>query len=151
MESVELTNVEIGDVWFDTIYYEDEKNVPSSQNQLHSDTFFNTHKVWFFIEPVSLSNGPLCFVPFSNQLTFKRLLFEYYKSIYFDKLTPHERRVIFRDELFLEHKEKALTCDGNTLVIANTKGFHRRGYAKAGNVRKQIHFCIRTKKPFSFY
>ena len=151
LEGSELKNIEIGDIWFDTIYYDDPQKIASSQNQLHSDTFFTTHKVWFFIEPVKLEDGPLCFVPGTNRLSLKRLIFEYSKSINFKDLTDYSFRVNAKDKVFLGCKEKVLTCPDNTLVIANTRGFHRRGFAKAGCTRKQIHFCIRTKKPFSFY
>jgi len=151
LEGAELKNIEIGDVWFDTIYYDDPQKVASSQSQLHSDTFFNTHKVWFFIEPVMLEDGPLCFVPGSNQLSLKRLMFDYKKSIHFEELTDYSFRVEPKDRTFLGCIEKALTCPENTLVIANTRGFHRRGKAKEGHTRRQIHFCIRTKTPFSFF
>jgi len=151
LKGAELKNIEIGDVSFDTIFYDDPQKVPSSQNQLHSDTFHTTHKVWFFIEPVKLEDGPLCFVPGSHQLSLKRLMFEYKKSIHFEDLTDYSFRVEPRERTFLGCIEKALTCPENTLVIANTRGFHRRGYAKAGHTRKEIHFCIRTNKPFLFY
>jgi len=150
LEGSELKNIEIGDVWFDTIYYDDPQKVASSQNQLHSDTFYTTHKVWFFIEPVNLEDGPLYFVPGTNQLSLKRLIFEYKKSIHFDELTDYSFRVEPKDRTFLGCIEKAITCPENTLVIANTRGFHRRGKAKGGHTRRQIHFCIRTNKPFSF-
>ena len=157
LEGAELKNIEIGDVSFDTIFYDDPQKVTSSQNQLHSDTFHTTHKVWFFIEPVKLEDGPICFVPGSNQLSLKRLMFEYKKSIHFEDmhlsstaLIDYSFRVEPRERTFLGCIEKALTCPENTLVIANTRGFHRRGYAKAGHTRKQIHFCIRSNKPVSF-
>lgn len=151
LEGAELKNIEIGDVWFDTIYYDDPQKVASSQNQLHSDTFFTTHKVWFFIEPVKLEDGPLCFVPCSNRLSLKRLIFDYTKSINFADLTDYSFRVEPKDRTFLGCMDQALTCPENTLVIANTRGFHRRKNATAGHSRKQIHFCIRTNNPFSFY
>jgi len=150
LEGAELKNIEIGDVWFDTIYYDDSQKVEGSQHQLHSDTFFSTHKVWFFIEPVKLEDGPLYFVPGTSQLSLKRLIFEYNKSIQFKELTDYSFRVDQKDRTFLGCVEKALTCSENTLVIANTRGFHRRGKAKDGHTRRQIHFCIRTNKPFSF-
>ena len=149
LEGAELKNIEIGDVWFDTIYYDDPQKVASSQNQLHSDTFYTTHKVWFFIEPVKLEDGPLYFVPGTHRLSLKRLMFEYNKSIHFEDLTDYSFRVEPRERTFLGCIEKALTCPENTLVIANTRGFHRRGDATEGHTRKQIHFCIRTN-PFSF-
>ena len=151
LEGAELKNIEIGDVWFDTIYYDAPQKVASSQSQLHSDTFYTTHKVWFFIEPVKLEDGPLCFVPKTNQMSLKRLIFDYKKSIHFEELMDYSFRVEPKEKTFLGCIEKALTCPENTLVIANTRGFHCRGDATAGRTRKQIHFCIRTNKPFSFY
>jgi len=151
LESVELENIDIGDVWFDTINYGNSKKGASSQTELHSDTFYNTHKVWFFIDPVTLEDGPLYFVPGSNQLSLKRLIFEYNKSIHYKNLKDYSFRVEPKDRAFLDCEEKALICPSNTLIIANTRGFHRRGQAQVGHFRKQIHFCIRTKKPFSLF
>ena len=138
LEGAELKSIEIGDVWFDTIYYDDPQKVASSQNQLHSDIFYTTHKVWFFIEPVKLEDGPLCFVPGTNQLSLKRLIFEYNKSINFKELTNYSFRVEPKDRTFFGCVEKALTCPENTLVIADTRGFHRRGDAKEGHTRRQF-------------
>ena len=151
LEGAELRNIEIGDIWFDTINYGNSQKGASSQTELHSDTFYNTHKVWFFIEPVTLEDGPLYFVPRSNQLSLKRLIFEYNKSINYKILTDYSFRVEPKDRALLGCEEKALICPSNTLIIANTRGFHRRGQAKVGHVRRQIHFCIRTKKPFSLF
>ncbi len=150
LEGAELRNIEIGDIWFDTINYGNSQKGASSQTELHSDTFFNTHKVWFFIEPVTLEDGPLYFVPGTNKLSIKRLMFEYKKSINFEQLKDYSFRVESKDKFLIGSKEKAIICPDNTLVIANTRGFHRRGFAKPGRSRKQIHFCIRTKTPFSF-
>tara|TARA_Y100000748_G_scaffold226442_1_gene190804 strand:- start:944 stop:1711 length:768 start_codon:yes stop_codon:yes gene_type:complete len=149
LESAELKNIEIGDVWFDTIHYDESQKIASSQNQLHSDTFYNTHKVWFFIETVNIEDGPIYFVPGTNNLSMKRLVFEYNKSINFKELNDYSFRVEQKDRVFLGCKEEAIICPANTLVIANTRGLHRRGKGKAGNTRKQIHFCIRTNNPFS--
>ena len=151
LENAELENIQIGDVWFDAIHYDEPQKMASSQNQLHSDTFYNTHKVWFFIEPVNLEDGALYFVPGTNKLSIKRLIFEYKKSIDFEKLKDYSFRVESKDRVLIGCKEKAIICPDNTLVIANTRGFHRRGFAKPGHSRKQIHFCIRTKTPFSFF
>lgn len=148
LEGAERKAIEIGDVWFDVVRNGDPKKGQDSQKQLHSDIFFTTHKVWFFLEPVKVEDGPLCFAEGTNRVSWKRLVFEYSKSIRFDQLTDYSFRVEPDDKAFLGLDEKALTCPENTLVIANTCGFHRRGEAVAGHTRKQIHFCIRSK-PFS--
>ena len=150
LEGAERNAIEIGDVWFDTIYNGDAQKGADSQKELHSDTFFTTHKIWFFIEPVSVEDGPVCFAPGTNRLSWKRLMFEYKKSIHFDRFKDYSFRVEPKDKALLGCEEKPLTCPENTLVIADTSGFHCRGDAVAGHTRKQIHFCIRSNKPFSF-
>jgi hypothetical protein len=150
LEGAERKPIEIGDVWFDTVVNGDPQKGQDSQKQLHSDIFFNTHKVWFFLEPVKLEDGPLCFAPGTNRVTWKRLVFEYSKSIKYDQLSDYSFRVEPDDRAYFGFEEKPLTCPANTLVIANTCGFHRRGDAVAGHTRKQIHFCIRSR-PFGFF
>ena len=148
-KGVERKPIDIGDVWFDTVVNGDPRKGEDSQKQLHSDIFFTTHKVWFFLEPVKLEDGPLCFAPGTNRVTWKRLVFEYSKSIKYDQLSDYSFRVEPADKAYFGFEEKSLTCPANTLVIANTCGFHRRGDAVAGHTRKQIHFCIRSQ-PFAF-
>ena len=147
LEGAERKAIDIGDVWFDLVCNGDSKKGQDSQKHLHSDIFFTTHKVWFFLEPVTLEDGPLCFAEGTNRVSLKRLVFEYSKSIRFDRLSDYSFRVEPADQAFLGFDERALTCPENTLVIANTRGFHRRGDAAAGHTRKQIHFCIRSN-PF---
>jgi len=53
-------------------------------------------------------------------------------------LTNYSFRVEPKDRTFFGCVEKALTCPENTLVIADTRGFHRRGDAKEGHTRRQF-------------
>ena len=45
---------------------------------------------------------------------------------------------------------KPVPVDGNTLVIANVSGFHRRGDTANTYIRDAIHGSIRLSNPFHF-
>ena len=56
-----------------------------------------------------------------------------------------------KEDEYSELAEKITAWDTiDVLYFADTSGFHCRGDAVAGHTRKQIHFCIRSNKPFSF-
>jgi hypothetical protein len=50
------------------------------QTQLHSDIFFNSHKMWYYLTDVTLDHGPLCFVKGSHHLTARQLFYVYTHS-----------------------------------------------------------------------
>lgn len=105
------------------------------QKTLHTDTFHPTMKAWLFIDDVTDENGPFHYVPGSNKLSWARLKWEYRQSIKGRDLpTPYEQRGSLRvtdDDLKSMGFDgsKALKVPGNTLVMANTNGFHHRGKA----------------------
>jgi len=114
------------------------------QKNIHSDTFHPTVKAWLFLEDVTDEKGPFTYVPSSNQLTFKRLKWEYLKSINAasiqDKYSEKGSMRASIDDLNILGlpKPKAITAKAGTLVIANTNGFHARGQAKAGASRLEV-------------
>ena len=102
------------------------------QKVFHTDTFHPTMKCWFFIDQVTMDNGPFTFVPQSNRLTLARLKAEYRKSVEGkDQANRYARRGSMR---YSEAEIKALglpepiafEVPPNTLVIANTFGIHKR-------------------------
>ena len=105
------------------------------QKTLHADTFHPTMKAWLFIDDVTDDNGPFHYVPRSHKLSWARLKWEYAKSVGGRDLPiPYEQRGSLRvsdddlKELGLD-RSKAIKVPGNTLVMANTHGFHHRGTA----------------------
>ena len=105
------------------------------QKTLHRDTFHPTMKAWLFIDDVNDENGPFNYVPGSQRLSWARLKWEYRHSVTGAELpTPYEQRGSFRitktmlATLGLKDAT-AFDVPGNTLVIANTNGFHYRGSA----------------------
>lgn len=124
------------------------------QRFLHSDTFHPTVKAWLFLDDVDDGNGPFTYVPGSHRLTWRRLKWEYRKSISWRglpdpysrkgslRLTEDERRGLGLREAVLYRVPR------NTLVIANTHGFHRRGAAAETGTRLEIWAYSRSN-PFN--
>ena len=107
---------------------------------LHVDTFFNTHKGWLYLDDVQLENSPFVYVPGSHQLRLSRL-----RRTYLESLGSNQRsRRVLVDEL-AEHggSEEVYSCHPNTLVIANTCGYHRRHSGDPGKQRTALHFSFR--------
>ena len=114
------------------------------ESDLHTDTFFNTHKAWLYLQDVQLHHGPFVFVPRSHRLTNDRLHRIYDESV----TTNRGSRRITADELAAQGgSERIFTCPANTLVAANTCGFHRRRRGMEGQTRIAVHFSVRSN-PF---
>lgn len=123
------------------------------QKTLHSDTFHPTMKCWFFIDDVTLENGPFNYVPGSHKLTWKYLKWHYRMSLSAKNATKvMHKKGSFR---FTENDLKelglpephAFTVKNNTLLIANTFGIHRRGDSLKKSTRLALWGDSRTN-PF---
>lgn len=130
------------------------QGAPDPQRTLHSDTFHSTMKAWLFLDEVSDLNGPFTYVAGSHRLSFKRLRWEYHNSIKGSTLAnSYAARGSLRvtDDDLGEMGLQAPTVfrvPANTLVIANTNGFHRRGAATQPSNRMEIWAYSRTN-PFN--
>ena len=124
------------------------------QRHLHSDTFHATMKAWFFLDDVGDHNGPFTYVPGSHKLTWKRLKWEYHKSVEgSSQANSYGSRGSLRvadDELEAMGMPapQLFKVPANTLVIADTHGFHRRGAASEKSNRLEIWAYSRTN-PFN--
>ena len=124
------------------------------QKFFHSDTFHPTMKAWLFLEDVPLEKGPFNYVPGSNRLNWKRIRWEYRKSLVAAKLKDgYSEKGSFRaSEADLKQmglgKAKEFAVAKNTLVIGNTHGFHRRGDCSGKGTRLEI-YCSSRVNPFS--
>jgi len=124
------------------------------QRHLHSDTFHATMKAWLFLDDVGDHNGPFTYVKGSHKLTWKRLKWEYQKSI---EGSSQANSYGSRGSLRVADDELAgmgmpapasFKVPANTLVIADTHGFHRRGAASEKSSRLEIWAYSRTN-PFN--
>lgn len=126
------------------------------QKTLHSDTFHPTMKAWLFLTDVDERNGPFSFVPGSHRLSWRRLVWEYRKSLVARELTDgHSEHGSFRvseADLRSMGLGNAITFPvrKNTLIIADTHGFHCRGPAETGGYRLEIFGYSRTN-PFDLF
>lgn len=119
----------------------------------HADTFHACAKAWFFVDDVGADQGPFFYVRGSHRRTAQRLAWEQRKSLTAASETNiyHARgsfRVSDTDlaELGLD-KPQPLCVQANTLVVADTSGFHGRTPSPGPTVRVEIYATLR-RNPF---
>lgn len=123
------------------------------QKDFHSDTFHPTMKAWLFLDDVDETIGPFNYVPGSQRATSKRLTWDYENSVAGRELdNVYAKRGSLRispDDLKARGfaDPVAMKVPANTLVMADTHGFHRRGDAAAGSSRLAIYAYSRSN-PF---
>lgn len=131
------------------------------QKVLHSDCFHPTLKAWLFIDDVNEKNGPFNYVKSSNQFSWKRLKWEYKQSI--QASTKAEKsnkkrnwdgsfRATLSDLQLMGYQlPTPILVSANTLVIANTHGFHFRGSADESASRMSIWMQCRDNPFVPFF
>jgi hypothetical protein len=128
--------------------YEPGNHLADTQTRLHSDTWFNTHKLWFYLNDVKSEDAPFVYVKRSHRLSLAQLSCVY-KSSRYD--SSSDSRLISSEEIARQGlKETIVTCPKNTLVIANTCGYHRRLSGEPGGRRLSLHSVLRAN-PFAAY
>jgi len=123
------------------------------QLDLHADTFHPSLKAWFFLTDVRDDDRPLTYVPGSHRLTPQRLEWEREKSLSVmssgDRLSQRGSFRVSPAELpDLGLPQATRFCvPANTLVVADTCGFHARGDAEGRTVRVEI-WAYARRTPF---
>ena len=123
------------------------------QTRLLADTFHPTAKAWLFLDDVDEDEGPFSYVPGSHRLTPTRLDWEYEKSIGAATSTEQmHREGSFRiDERELPSlglaPPRRFAVRANTLVVADTSGFHARCPSLQSSHRVEIYASLR-RNPF---
>ncbi|TZG24179.1 phytanoyl-CoA dioxygenase family protein [Sphingomonas montanisoli] len=126
---------------------------PDPQVNLHADTFHPTMKAWFFLENVAADEGPFTYVPGSHRLTPARLDWEKRRSLSVrdegDRLSARGSFRIERQELTALGLPQpiSLAVPANTLVVADTFGFHARGEAAHRSTRIEL-WAYSRRNPF---
>lgn len=126
---------------------------PDPQLALHSDTFHPAMKAWLFLEDVTPDIGAFTYVRGSHRLTPERLAWEKRRS-----LTARDGscRLSARGSLRIEAHELAelalpqptmFAVPANTLVIADTFGFHARGPSSFASTRIEL-WAYERPNPF---
>jgi len=123
------------------------------QSALHSDTFHPTAKFWLFLHDVAEDEGPFSYVLGSHRLTPERLAWEHEQSLIATATgNAHHASGSFRAReedmaAFGYGALATLPVRGNTLVVADTYGFHRRTPTTRQTVRTELYAMLR-RNPF---
>ncbi|MBA3623480.1 MAG: phytanoyl-CoA dioxygenase family protein [Methylibium sp.] len=122
----------------------DETVNPDPQRQWHCDTFHDTFKLWYFFEPVTVHDGPLLFAPGTHRSGGARRRWERHQVLV-NGASSSAFRVGADDLARLSGGEapQAVLAPANSLVLANTRGFHCRGLAPEGTVRQGLYANLR--------
>jgi hypothetical protein len=136
---------------------------PDPQLDLHTDTFHPTVKAWLFLTDVDADAMPFVYVPGSHHLTPQRLLWERRMSIAASR-QAQEPRSAQEGGRAAQHKltraispealnelglppPRAISAPGNTLIVADTFGFHARGESARPTTRVEI-WAMGRRNPF---
>lgn len=140
-------------VYIQTIFSHVRHAPPDPQTRLHADAFHPSVKAWFFLTDVAEEDGPFIYVPGSHRPTRRRLSWERRASMTAARssdfqssrgslrITPGTvRRLGFGEP-------KVFAVPQNTLVVADTVGFHARGFSARPSVRLEI-WAYGRRNPF---
>jgi len=125
---------------------------PDPQGTLHADAFQPSVKSWFFLDDVAEDEGPFTYVAGSNRLTPERVAWERAMSLRAcdaDRLSARGSFRIDAAELpaLALPQPLAFAVPANTLVVADTFGFHARGGSARPSRRTEI-FGYARRNPF---
>ncbi|WP_374839604.1 phytanoyl-CoA dioxygenase family protein [Mycoplana ramosa] len=119
------------------------------QTALHSDTFQPTAKGWLFLKDVGEDDGPFSYVPGSHKITPQRMAWEQRISENADTI---ENKYSARGSLRIMPEELAalgygqpvkMVVKANTLIVADTHGFHARCPSYKETTRVEIYGSLR--------
>lgn len=136
-----------------TILSRARAGAPDPQTELHADTFHATVKAWLFLTDVAPDEGPFVYVPGSHVKTPRRIAWEQERSMRAstgpDRLSSRGSFRIDADELhaLALPEPRAFAVPANTLVVADTSGFHARGPSVRPSMRIEL-WAYGRRNPF---
>ena len=113
---------------------------PDVQASLHTDIFYPTHKIWLYLDDVREEDGPLIYYPGSHRQSLASLRGVYRSSVQGD---DGSRRVRPDEPARRKLQPKVFTSRANTVVIADTSGYHGRVQGRAGGRRTVVQIELR--------
>jgi len=140
-------------IYIQTIFSQVRDAPPDPQTRLHADAFHPSVKAWLFLTDVSEEDGPFIYVPGSHRPTVRRLAWERSASVTAAqspdfqtargslRISPEAVRRLGLGE------PKVFAVPQNTLVVADTVGFHARGLSARPSVRAEI-WAYGRRNPF---
>lgn len=143
-------------MYLQIIIVDPDRGAQDPQTALHIDTFHSIAKAWLFLQDVGDDDGPLAYIPGSHRLDEKRLAWEYAQSLSAASANNiYHARGSFRatpedlDRLGLGPAIQ-VAVPANTLVVADTHGFHARTPSVRPTVRMEIYGTLRWN-PYAFF
>jgi Phytanoyl-CoA dioxygenase (PhyH) len=140
-------------VWIQSILRHAADGPPDPQTALHADTFHPTVKAWLFLTDIAPDAGPFTYVAGSHRLTPARLDWERRMSLDAGRSDNAEiRQGSFRIEpgelagLGLP-PPRVFAVPANTMVVADTFGFHARGPSVGRSLRVEV-WAYGRRSPF---
>jgi hypothetical protein len=139
--------------YLQTILSHAEVGPDDPQCDLHSDTFQPSVKAWLFLTDVAADEGPFTFVPGSHRLTPQRLDWEHRQSL---RMAEEPNRLTRRGSFRVKPGElaamglpqaRAFAVPANTLVVADTYGFHARAPSPRPTMRVEV-WSFGRRNPF---
>jgi hypothetical protein len=140
-------------VWVQAILRHACDGPPDPQTALHADTFHPTVKAWLFLTDVAADAGPFTYVAGSHRLTPERLAWERRMSLVAHASADRENREgsfrIAPEELpaLRLPPPRVFAVPANTLIVADTFGFHARGPSTGRSLRVEI-WAYGRRSPF---
>ncbi|SHM21902.1 phytanoyl-CoA dioxygenase family protein [Roseibium suaedae] len=137
-----------------TVFAEPDRGPRDPQTVFHSDTFQPTSKCWYFLSDVPEDGGPFTYVPGSHRMTPERLAWEREQAL---SASSGARSMHSLGSFRITDEELAtlgyrapvkVAVPANTLVVADTHGFHARGLSLRPTVRLGIYGSLR-RNPFA--
>ncbi len=139
--------------YIQTILSHAQSGPDDPQCTLHADTFHSTVKAWLFLTDVAEDEGPFTYVPGSHRATPERLAWERARSLGMDRepdrLSRRGSLRVGREELAALGlpQPRAFAVPANTLVVADTFGFHARGESLRPSCRVEV-WASGRRNPF---
>lgn len=136
-----------------TVFTDPDTGPPDDVTIMHSDTFHATAKSWLFLHDVEAPDGPFAFVPGSHRINKHRLQWEFEQSV---NAAAHPDGINARGSFRITNDDLAsmdygvpidFTVPANTLVVADTQGFHARRQSQRPSVRSALYTALRSN-PF---
>jgi hypothetical protein len=141
-------------VFIQTIMQNASAGPSDPETVLHADTFHPTVKAWLFLMDIAADGGPFVYVPGSHRLTPARLAWQHETSMTASRADIRQTRegsfrVAERDLARLGlPAPRRFAVSANTLIVADTFGFHARGRSSRPSLRAEI-FALGPRSPFT--
>ena len=139
-------------VFIQTIFTKVDAGKTDPQTSMHIDTFHPTMKAWLFLQDVAEEDGPLCYAPGSHHRSARREVWERRMSVARSDRAAPKRGGSFRitkPELarLKTARPTRFAVPANTLVVADTHGFHARRPSQRPSTRIEI-WAFSRRNPF---